>query len=104
MTRLVRAVIELKAALGGRPFVLVLDRAHRDNPKSKVGVEVGQRQSFYVTMGLLKAADLEMRQDEPSWLVPPEMDRTLAHDDTDDPPEGATTDDDDGEVPEEELI
>ena len=53
-TRLHRAVDELKAAMGGRPFVLVFDAAHADSQTSDVRIDRNDQHPHYVAAGLIR--------------------------------------------------
>lgn len=52
-TRLQKALAELNAAMGGRPYVLVFDHTHAEAPVSGVSVVTPGRQPGYISKGLL---------------------------------------------------
>lgn len=54
-TRLSRAIGVLKGALGTRPFVLVVERAHKEAPKSRLTFHVNDDASLWQVIGLLRA-------------------------------------------------
>lgn len=53
-TRLQEAIDELRAAAGGRPFALVLDRAHGDAESTSMLLVGPTGQPSYTTLGLLR--------------------------------------------------
>lgn len=58
-TRLTRAIDELKEAAGGRPFVLVIDKAHPAAPVASVHLYAG-RIPAWQALGLLADARLKV--------------------------------------------
>lgn len=66
-TRLSRAIDELKDAAGDRRFVLVVERAHRTSPKSRVTLHQGRETALWEIFGLLKHG---MIAAEEEWKTP----------------------------------
>lgn len=52
-TRLQKALEELNAALGGRPYALVFQQSHPDSPVHNIACVHPSAQPFWVTRGLL---------------------------------------------------
>jgi hypothetical protein len=52
-TRLLRAIRILKKAAGSRPFVLVVETAHDDAPRSRVKFSCGDNMASWQVKGLL---------------------------------------------------
>lgn len=55
-TRLDRAIALLKSAAVGRPFVLVVERAHPDADREAMTIYPGANQAGWMTVGLLETA------------------------------------------------
>ena len=64
-TRLDRAICLLKAASVGRPFVLVIEKAHGDAGRSATILHTGANMASWQIMGLLKAG---MMQEERTYM------------------------------------
>lgn len=67
--RVKEAVRALERALGDRPFILVYELAHRNSEVSHLRVHEPPSQPIYVSLGLLRSADLlvgqEVKEREP---------------------------------------
>ncbi len=58
-TRLARAIAELKVAAGTRPFVLVIEKAHKAAPDSRVEVHRGENMACWEALGILRAGTMD---------------------------------------------
>lgn len=64
-----RAIDELKAAAGSRPFVLVIEKAHRLGPKTNVAIYATDSTATWEVLGLLREGQIRA---ECSYTAPPE--------------------------------
>lgn len=61
-TRLTKAIDELKKAACGRPFVLVMEKAHAVAPRTSVTLYAGDDMPVWQVLGLLQEGDLRARE------------------------------------------
>ena len=73
-TRLTRAIAELKAAAVGRPFVLVMEKAHAVAPRTSVTLYSGDDMAVWQVLGLLQEGGMRARA---AWRDPGEQDNLL---------------------------
>lgn len=64
-TRLDRAITLLKSASVGRPYVLIIEKAHGDSDRSATILHKGTNMASWQVMGLLKAG---MMQEERTYM------------------------------------